>query len=89
MGIFVLVVGEILKLMLVERLFGISRDKLMSIPSFAWAYWKYRIAKDWIVSAEAWQTVRRWTLIAQYAIRKYSWELNAFLRSRRITFQSR
>ena len=89
MGIFVLVVGEILKLMLVERLFGISRDKLMSIPTFAWAYWKYRTAKDWIVSAEAWQTVRRWTLIAQYAIRKYSWELNAFLRSRRITFQSR
>src|SRR3984893_4897807 len=42
MGIFVLVVGEILKLMLVERLFGISRDKLMSIRTFAWPYWKYR-----------------------------------------------
>jgi hypothetical protein len=42
MGMIVLVVGEILKLVLVERLFSVSRDKLMSIPVFASAYWKYR-----------------------------------------------
>jgi hypothetical protein len=35
-----LIVGEILKLVLVERLF-VGRDKLMSIPAFAWIYWKY------------------------------------------------
>jgi hypothetical protein len=78
-GMVVLVVGEILKLVLVERLFSVSRDKLMSIPAFAWAYWKYRVTKDWMTSAEAWQVVRRWSLIAQYAIRSSS----------RITFQSR
>jgi hypothetical protein len=88
-GIFVLVVGEILKLVMVERLFSVSRDKLMSIPAFAWTYWKFRAAKDWIVSAEAWQAVRRWSLIAKHAIRNYTWELKASQRSRRITFQSR
>ncbi len=88
-GIFILVVGEILKLALVERLFSVSRDKLMSIPAFACAYWKYRAAKDWIVSAEAWQAVRRWSLIAQYAIRNYTWQLKASQRAPHITFQSR
>jgi hypothetical protein len=89
MGVIVLVAGEILKLVLVERLFKVSRDKLMSIPAFAWAYGKYRAAKDWMTSAEAWQTVLRWGRIAQYAIRSYAWELKAFQRPRRITFQSR
>jgi hypothetical protein len=89
MGMIVLVVGEILKLVMVERLFSVSRDKLMSIPAFAWAYWKYRAARDWMASAAAWQAVRRWSLIAQYAIRKYSRELKASQGPRRITFQSR
>jgi hypothetical protein len=89
MGMIVLVVGEIVKLVLVERLFSVSRDKLMSIPTFAWAYWKYRTAKDWMASAQAWQTVRRWSLLAQYAIRSYVTEFKAAHRLRRITFQSR
>jgi hypothetical protein len=89
MGMIVLVIGEILKLVLVERLFSISRDKLMSIPAFAWAYWKYRAVKHWMTSAEAWQAVRRWSRIAQYAIRSYVLELKASHRPRRITFQSR
>jgi hypothetical protein len=88
-GIFVLVVGEILKLALVERLFSVSRDKLMSIPAFACAYWKYRAAKDWMTSAHAWQAVRRWSRIARYAIRSYAWELKASQPPRGITFQSR
>jgi hypothetical protein len=70
-GLVILGVGEILKLVLVERLFSISRDKLMSIPAFAWAYGKYRTAQDSITSMDAWQLIRRWNLIAQYAIRSY------------------
>jgi hypothetical protein len=35
-GLIFLVVAEILKLALVERLFSVNRDKLMSIPAFAW-----------------------------------------------------
>ena len=40
MGMVDLVVGEILKLVLVERLFSVSRDKLMSIPAFCLGLWE-------------------------------------------------
>src|SRR5947209_3544445 len=46
LGLMVLIVGEILKLVLVERLFSVTRDKLLSIPAFAWAYGKYRLVMD-------------------------------------------
>src|SRR6202012_1311595 len=39
-GLSALAAAEILKLVCVERLFCISRDKLLSIPAFAWAYGK-------------------------------------------------
>jgi hypothetical protein len=77
LGLAVLVVGEILKLVLVERLFCINRDKLMSIPAFAWAYGKYRLAKDWLEATQAWQMVRRWSRIAQLTIRNTFAELKA------------
>ena len=77
LGLMVLIVGEILKLVLVERLFSINRDKLLSIPAFAWAYGKYRLAKDWLESTEAWQMVRRWSRITRFAIRNYVAELRA------------
>jgi hypothetical protein len=64
-----LVVGEILKLVLVERLFTLNRDKLMSIPAFAWGYRKYRLAWNWLESLEAWQMVRRWSRAARLVIR--------------------
>lgn len=69
LGLMVLIVGEILKLVLVERLFSINRDKLLSIAAFAWAYGKYQLAKDWLESTEAWRMVRRWSRIARFAIR--------------------
>jgi len=65
----VLVVGEILKLVLVERLFVLNRDKLLTIPAFAWGYGKYRLARNWQESLEAWQMVRRWSRVARLAIR--------------------
>ncbi len=76
-GLTVLAVGEILKLVLVERLFSISRDKLMSIPAFAWAYGKYRLVKDRLESTEAWQMVRRWSRVVRFAIRHRLTELKA------------
>ncbi len=85
-GAIVFAGGELLKLVLVERLFSLSRDKLMSIPAFAWGYGKYRQARDWVVSLEAWQNMRRWSRIAQYAVRRYVRELKA---SRRLSLQSR
>ena len=69
-GLIVLVVGEILKLVLVERLFSLNRDKLLSIPAFAWAYGKYRLVMDRLESMEAWQMVRRWSRIARFSLRR-------------------
>ena len=65
----VLVVGEILKLVLVERLFMLNRDKLLTIPAFAWGYGKYQLVRNWLESLEAWQMVRRWSRMARLAIR--------------------
>jgi hypothetical protein len=70
LGLMVLIVGEILKLVLVERLFSVTRDKLLSIPAFAWAYGKYRLVMDRLESMEAWQMVRRWSRIVRLAIRR-------------------
>jgi len=49
----------------------VSRDKLMSIPAFAWTYGKYWQAKDWLQSVEAWQTTRHWVRLAQCVVRGY------------------
>jgi hypothetical protein len=69
MGLVILALGEILKLVLVERLFSVSRDKLMSITAFAWGYRKYKAVKDSVTSMDAWKLIRRWSLIAQYTLR--------------------
>src|ERR1700726_4115822 len=37
-GVLLIAVGELLKVTIVERLFHMSRDKLMSIGAFAWGY---------------------------------------------------
>jgi hypothetical protein len=44
-SVLTLIVGELLQLVLVERLFSLMRAKLMKIPAFAWAYDKFRQAK--------------------------------------------
>jgi hypothetical protein len=51
----------------VERLFSLTRDKLMKIPSFAWTYKKYLEAMAWLKSTEAWQAMRA----ISRAVRKY------------------
>src|SRR5215813_5554375 len=49
------VVGELLKLVLVERLFELTKNKLMTIPAFAWCYRHYARAKAWIRETDAWK----------------------------------
>lgn len=87
LGLIIIVASEILKLVLVERLFRVSRDKLMSIPAFAWTYGKYWQAVDWLESFEAWQTTRRWRRLVAYAIRNYVREVKAA--QKRVSFQPR
>ena len=66
-GLTVLLVGELLKLILIERLFCISRDKLMSIAAFAWCYDKFHQAREWFESFKVWQLARRLSLSASYS----------------------
>ena len=89
MGATVFVGGEILKLVLVERLFVMSSHKLMLIPAFAWGYGKYRQAKDWVTSLEAWQTMLRWSRAARTAIRGYALAWRVSLKPRRAFLRSR
>ena len=58
-SVLTLIVGELLKLVLIERLFSLTRDKLMKIPAFAWAYTKVQQAKAWLEATEAWQAIRK------------------------------
>jgi hypothetical protein len=88
-GAAIFVVGEILKLVLVERLFALNRDKLMSIAAFAWAYRQYRQVRERLESTAAWQAVRRWSKIAHYAVRIFVLELSASHKPVRIFFQPR
>lgn len=71
-GLIVLGVAEFLKLVLVERLFCISRDKLMSIPAFAWCYAKFQLVISWVTSLGAWQLARRLALLARRTLRRYA-----------------
>src|SRR5215475_2696993 len=63
-GVSLIAIGELLKIVIVERLFHFSRDKLMSIPAFARVYnW----AESWLEyfrSQPLWQaTFRQLTAI--------------------------
>ena len=76
-GFVLLIVGELLRLLLIERLFSVSRDKLMSIPAFAWCYDRFCQGQDWVASLPAWQLVRRWSFNAKHAVQRYALEFKA------------
>ena len=56
-GVLTFVFGELLKLVLVERLFSLTREKLMKIPAFARLYQWYSQAIAWLKATEAWRTL--------------------------------
>jgi hypothetical protein len=80
-GVALLATGEILKLVLVERLFSLSRDKLMSIRGFAWGYGKYRLLIDWVQATEAWRLARRFSRAAKQAVRGAARRLKVVFRA--------
>jgi hypothetical protein len=73
-------VGEILKLVILERLFTASRDKLMLIPAFGWGYRKFCRVWNWLEATKTWQAARHWSKVAQYAVRSYATHLKASLK---------
>ena len=79
-GVAVLVVGEILKITIVERLFHIGRDKLMAIPAFAWTY---NFVMGWLAylrSLPAWQAVMRHVRSIKARVRGVSMRIRARFR---------
>jgi hypothetical protein len=62
-------VGEMLKLVLVERMFRIGRDKLLSIAAFAFAFGKYRAARRWLEATAAWRSVHQLGRVARLRVR--------------------
>jgi hypothetical protein len=84
-----LLVGEILKLVLIERLFSVSRDKLMSIRAFAWCYARVCQARTWLESLKGWQLTRRLSRVARHAVRSFLLECKTSRSERLPSWQSR
>jgi hypothetical protein len=75
----VFVSGELLKLVLVERLFSLTRTKLMKIPAFAWAYGHYGRVIAWLRATEAWKILHSLKASALDTIRNWRGETIRFL----------
>ena len=63
--------AELLKLVIVERLFQITRDKLMSIAAFAWVYARWTLVSDWLASTGIWRAARRLVRKAKSSWRRW------------------
>ena len=57
-GALTIAAGEILKITLVERLFRLTRDRLMQIPTFAILYRHWLRFHEWVTSSDIWRWVR-------------------------------
>jgi len=63
------IAAEVLKLTFVERLFQLNREKLLTIPVFAFGYKYWRQMMDLLESIEAWKASRRLADDAAYLLR--------------------
>jgi hypothetical protein len=59
-GVLLLMVGEAIKILVLERIFRITRPKLMSFRAFAWAYYQITRLLDYLRSLGVWKSARRW-----------------------------
>jgi len=59
-GAVTFITAEVLKLTFVERLFQLNRNKLLSIPAFAWGYQYWRHMMDVVESMEVWKLHEDW-----------------------------
>lgn len=57
-GMLTICAGEILKITLIERLFRLTRDRLMQIPAFAILYRRWIRFHEWVTSLEIWRWAR-------------------------------
>jgi hypothetical protein len=68
-GALLFVSGELLKLVLVERLFQLNKRKLMSIPAFAWCYVRISALREWLEATAAFRSTRRLIERAEFGLR--------------------
>jgi hypothetical protein len=68
-GAVIFITAEVLKLTLVEWLFQLNREKLLSIPAFAWGYQYWRHMMNVVESMEFWRASRRLADNAAYMFR--------------------
>jgi hypothetical protein len=82
-GTLTIAAGEILKIALVERLFKLTRDRLMQIPAFAILYRHWVRFHEWITSSEIWRWAReqiaRLKLSFRRAVARARWRFDVFL----------
>jgi hypothetical protein len=71
-GGLTLVIAKIVGVGLAERLFAISRDKLLSVRWFAWCFVRAVAVKDavhgWLRRTRAWALARRWVLYIRWGL---------------------
>ncbi|HVJ55823.1 MAG TPA: hypothetical protein VM689_25395 [Aliidongia sp.] len=70
-GVLVIGVGEVLKILIVERLFHMSRGKLLSIGWFARGYFFLMGWLDWVKALPAWQVTQRISVRLKTAFRRF------------------
>ena len=69
--------GEIAKITIVERIFHAGRDKLMTIPAFAWSYERVMSLRAYLKTLAVWQAM----LKAVRAIKKTARRILAFAKN--------
>lgn len=73
-GVLTLVAAKIVGVGLAERLFAVSRGKLLSIPWFAWCFSNAvalkNVAHGWITRSWAWAAAKRLAARAREALRR-------------------
>src|SRR3954470_23305749 len=73
-GVLTLVVAKIVGVGLAERLFAISRDKLLSIRWFAWCFERAvafkTVVHDWITQSQIWLLAKRLAAHSREAMRR-------------------
>jgi uncharacterized protein len=79
-SIAVLVIGEILKVTIVERLFHVGRPKLLMIPAFAWTYNYVMAWYVWFDALPPWQAIKHRLLAIKAQARAVWLRLRAWFR---------
>jgi hypothetical protein len=75
-GTVLIALGEIAKITIVERIFHAGRDKLMTIPAFAWCYERLMALRAHLESLAVWQAM----LMAVRAIKERGRRMLAFVK---------